>query len=74
MYTQSNASSIESVRNSFSVRNTILQFDIKTESLNSRSIIKGHMSVPNIKPETFSIADQLVLSVKLSRLKFGQVK
>ena len=32
------------------------------------------MSVPNIKAETFTVANQLVISVKSAQLKYEQAK
>ena len=63
-----------SVERIFSVRNLIIQSNMTTESLNSRRIIKDHMSSRNLKSDSLAISNELVLSVKSSRLKYEQLK
>ena len=59
-----------SVERDFSLNKTILKDNIEQMSVVFQSSIKSHLIMRDVKPYTVQISNQLILDIKLSRMKY----
>ena len=63
-----------SVERRFSVKNVILEENLKTVSLNAQRVVLDHKISNDLKPESATITAKLIVAVEASRLKYKQAK
>ena len=60
------------VERSFSVNNSVLNLNMKEDSIVANKIVKDHMISNSLKPYTIAITNQLIRSVSAARQKYQE--
>ena len=60
------------VERSFSVNNSVLNLNMKEDSIVAKKIVKDHMIFNSLKPYTIAITNQLIRSVSAARQKYQE--
>ena len=60
------------VERSFSINNSVLNLNIKEDSIVAKKIVKDHMISNSLKPYTISITNQLIRSFYAARQKYQE--